>query len=153
MADGLSNVKGLTGKFEDMIKSISFLSEAIEDLKREVSTIKQVVKQQEQMKEEIRVVKDRNRQIEQRIDDIENYNRRCSATVGNLGERGEPDILTLVRHWDLLHALRTGQSTQDLHFKHESELHMSASAGKLLYLVYSRKIILCGRKRQTWESP
>ena len=27
---------------------------------------------------------------------------RCSARVGNLGERGEPDILTyLVRHWDL----------------------------------------------------
>ena len=48
---------------------------------------------------------------------------RCSATVGNLGERGEPDILTEVRHWDLLRALRTGRSTQDLHFKHESELH------------------------------
>ena len=29
----------------------------------------------------------------------------CSATVGNLGERGEPDILTKVRHWDLLCAL------------------------------------------------
>ena len=29
-----------------------------------------------------------------------------------------------------MRALRTGQSTQDLHFKHESELHMSASAGK-----------------------
>ena len=47
---------------------------------------------------------------------------RCSATVGNLGERGEPDILTLVRHWDLLRALKTGRSTRDLHFKHESEL-------------------------------
>ena len=44
----------------------------------------------------------------------------CSATVGNLGE---PDILTSVRHWDLLLALRTGQSTQDLHSKHESELN------------------------------
>ena len=55
---------------------------------------------------------------------------RCSATVGNLGERGKPDILTSVRHWDLLRALRTEQSKQDLHFKHESELHMSASAGK-----------------------
>ena len=32
-------------------------------------------------------------------------------------------------HWDLLCALRTGQSTRDLHFKHESVLHMSASAG------------------------
>ena len=51
---------------------------------------------------------------------------RCSATVGNLGERRELDILTYVRHWDLLHALRTGQSTRYLHFKHESELHMSA---------------------------
>ena len=29
LADGLSNVKGLMGKFEDMIQSISFLSEAI----------------------------------------------------------------------------------------------------------------------------
>ena len=55
---------------------------------------------------------------------------RCSATVGNLGEREEPDILTLVRHWDLLRALRTGRSTRDLHFNHESELHMSASARK-----------------------
>ena len=55
---------------------------------------------------------------------------RCSATVGNLGERGESDILTYVRHWDLLRALRTGQSTRDLHFKHESELHMSASDRK-----------------------
>ena len=35
----------------------------------------------------------------------------CSATVGNLGERGEPDILT-----SYLRALRTRQSTQDLHF-------------------------------------
>ena len=35
---------------------------------------------------------------------------RCSATVGNLGESGEPDILTYVRHWDLLRALRTGRS-------------------------------------------
>ena len=50
---------------------------------------------------------------------------RCSATVWNLGERGEPDILSYVRHWDLLRALRTGRSTRDLHFKHESELHMS----------------------------
>jgi len=48
---------------------------------------------------------------------------RYSATVGNLGERGEPDILIWLRHWDLLRALRTGQSTRDLHFKHESELH------------------------------
>ena len=52
-----------------------------------------------------------------------------SATVGNLGERGEPDILTLVRHWDLLRALRTGQSTRDLHFKHESELHGNGEVG------------------------
>ena len=55
---------------------------------------------------------------------------RRSATVGKLGERGEPDILTYVRHWDLLRALRKGRSTRDLHFKHESELHMSALAGK-----------------------
>ena len=55
---------------------------------------------------------------------------RCSATVGNLGERGEPVILTQVRHWDRLRALGTGRSTRDLHFKHESELHMFASAGK-----------------------
>ena len=48
---------------------------------------------------------------------------RCSATVGNLEERGEPDILTQVRHRDLLRVLRTGQSTRDLHFKHEYELH------------------------------
>ena len=47
----------------------------------------------------------------------------CSATVGNLGERGEADILTYVRRWDLSRALRTGQSTRDLRFKHESELH------------------------------
>ena len=33
---------------------------------------------------------------------------RCSATVENLGERGEPDILIWLRHWDLLRALRTG---------------------------------------------
>ena len=44
---------------------------------------------------------------------------RCSATVENLGAMGEPDILTLVRHCDLLRALRTGRSTQDVHFKHE----------------------------------
>ena len=33
---------------------------------------------------------------------------RCSATVGNLhvGERGEPDIFTKVRHWDILHVLK-----------------------------------------------
>ena len=54
---------------------------------------------------------------------------RCSATVGNLGEREEPAILTYVKHWNLLRALRTGQSTQDLHFKHESELHGN-SAGR-----------------------
>ena len=33
-------------------------------------------------------------------------------------------------HWDILRVLRTGRSTRALHFKHESELHMSASAGK-----------------------
>jgi len=48
---------------------------------------------------------------------------RYSATVGNLGERGEPDILICLRHWDLLLALRIGQSTQDLYFKHETELY------------------------------
>ena len=31
---------------------------------------------------------------------------RLSATVGNLGERGEPDILTKVRHWDLLEVVK-----------------------------------------------
>ena len=36
----------------------------------------------------------------------------CSATVVNLSERGEPDIITLVRQWDILRALRTGESTQ-----------------------------------------
>ena len=35
---------------------------------------------------------------------------RCSAVVGNLGERGEPDILTTVRPWDLVRGLRTGQA-------------------------------------------
>ena len=54
---------------------------------------------------------------------------RCSATVGNLGERGEPDILTSVTHWDLLRALRTGQSTRDLHFRRESELHGNGGVG------------------------
>ena len=49
-----------------------------------------------------------------------------SAAVGNLGERGEPDILTTVRHRDLLRALKTGQST---HFKHESELHGNGEVG------------------------
>ena len=48
---------------------------------------------------------------------------RWSATVENLGERGEPDILTQVRHWDLLRALRTVKRTRDLIFKHESELY------------------------------
>ena len=52
----------------------------------------------------------------------------CSAvvllpTVGNLRERGEPDILTEIRHWDLLRLRRTGQSTRDLHFKQEFKLH------------------------------
>ena len=51
----------------------------------------------------------------------------CSATVGNLGERGEPDILTKVRHWDILRALRTGHHTLDLHFKYESELHRNGA--------------------------
>ena len=45
---------------------------------------------------------------------------RSSATVGNLGERGDPDIYTYVKHRDLLRALRAGQNTRDLHFKDES---------------------------------
>ena len=52
-----------------------------------------------------------------------------SATVGNLGEMGEPDILTYVRYCGLLRALRTGQSIRDLHFKHESELHGNGEVG------------------------
>ena len=39
---------------------------------------------------------------------------RCSATVWDLGEMGEPDILIYVRHCVIVRALRTGQSTQDL---------------------------------------
>ena len=53
----------------------------------------------------------------------------CSATVGILEEKGEADILTYVRYWDILHALRTGQRTQDLHFKHESELYRNDEVG------------------------
>ena len=41
---------------------------------------------------------------------------RCSASAQNLGESGEADILTWVGHWDLSRGLRTGHSTQDLHF-------------------------------------
>ena len=51
----------------------------------------------------------------------------CSAVVRD--ERGEPYILTLARHWDLLHVLRTGQSIQDLYFNHELELHGNALVG------------------------
>ena len=49
----------------------------------------------------------------------------CCDKVGDLyiGEREEPNIPTQIRHLDLMRALRTGQSTQDLHYEHESELH------------------------------
>ena len=44
----------------------------------------------------------------------------CSSTVGNLRESLEPNIHT---------GLMTGQSTQYLHFKQESELHGNCASG------------------------
>ena len=70
---------------------------------------------------------------------------RCSATVGDLGERGELYILTKVRHWDVFRALRTVQSTRDLNFKHDCELHGNGEIGNptvpgsicILHYIYS----------------
>ena len=32
-----------------------------------------------------------------------------------------------VRHWDILHKQKTGQSTHDLHFKHQYELQRNGA--------------------------
>ena len=47
---------------------------------------------------------------------------RCSTAARNFGESGKPE-----RYWDILRALKTGQSTQGLHLKHESELVYTCS--------------------------
>ena len=52
---------------------------------------------------------------------------RCT-TVGNLGEgRAKHRYLYKALHGIFLVALRTGQSTQDLHFNHESVLYVNGA--------------------------